>query len=60
MEELRPDRDLSRSPLFQAMFVLQNAPVGNPTSKGLNVSPMKMAGETTKFDLTLSVHEGGP
>ena len=60
VEELRPDRDLSRSPLFQAMFVLQNAPVGELNFKGLNVSPMKMAGETTKFDLTLSVHEGGP
>jgi amino acid adenylation domain-containing protein len=60
VEELRPDRDLSRSPLFQVMFVLQNAPAGELNSKGLNVSPMRMAGETTKFDLTLSVHEGGP
>ena len=60
VEELRPDRDLSRSPLFQAMFVFQNAPAGELNFKGLNVSPMRMAGETTKFDLTLSVHEGAP
>jgi amino acid adenylation domain-containing protein len=60
VEELRPDRDLSRSPLFQAMFVFQNAPVGELNCKGLNVSPMRMAGETTKFDLTLSVNEGAP
>jgi len=59
VEELRPERDLSRSPLFQMMFVLQNAPARELNSKGLNVSPMRMAGETTKFDLTLSVHEGG-
>ena len=42
------------------MFVFQNAPAGELNCKGLNVSPMRIAGETTKFDLTLSVHEGGP
>ena len=57
VEELRPDRDLSRSPLFQVMFVFQNAPAMERRFKGLNVSPVKVAGETAKFDLTLSVSE---
>ena len=57
VEELRPDRDLSRSPLFQVMFVFQNAPARELSFKGLNVSPVRIAGETAKFDLTLSVNE---
>lgn len=57
VEELRPERDLSRSPLFQVMFVFQNASPRELKFKGLKVSPMRIAGETTKFDLTLSVHE---
>ena len=57
VEELRPDRDLSRSPLFQVMFVFQNAPARELSFKGLNVSPVRVAGETAKFDLTLSVNE---
>jgi len=57
VEELRPDRDLSRSPLFQAMFVFQNAPAKELSFKGLNVSPVRVAGETAKFDLTLTSNE---
>ena len=35
VEELRPDRDLSCSPLFQAMFVFQNAPARELNLKAL-------------------------
>ena len=43
VEELRPDRDLSRSPLFQVMFVFQNAPARELSFKGLNVSPVRVS-----------------
>src|SRR6185503_3064299 len=37
VEELQPERDMSRSPLFQLMFVLQNAPEGELEFPGLKL-----------------------
>lgn len=56
VETLQPDRDLSRTPLFQVMFSWQHRsqPVELP---GLSVSPVEMDTATAKFDLTLSVAE---
>src|SRR4030095_4473393 len=56
-EELHPERSLSHSPLFQVMFVLQNAPNTTREFKGLSTSPMRIAGETAKFYLTLFMYE---
>ncbi|HEY1235681.1 MAG TPA: amino acid adenylation domain-containing protein, partial [Candidatus Binatia bacterium] len=57
VEELKPERSLSYSPLFQVMFVLQNAPERALSFEGVSVSRIRTGSETAKFDLTLSVHE---
>ena len=57
VEELQPERSLSYSPLFQVMFVLQNAPSTGLELEGLSVSRLRVGAETAKFDLTLSMHE---
>ncbi|HYC91742.1 MAG TPA: amino acid adenylation domain-containing protein [Thermoanaerobaculia bacterium] len=54
VEELRPERDLSHAPLFQAMFVLQNASVGPLTFGDVSLSPVVLRRDTAKFDLTVS------
>ncbi len=58
VEELRPERSLVHTPLFQVMFILQNAPLGVLELPGLSVEPA--GGEralSTKFDLTLALEE---
>jgi len=34
VEELSPQRSLSRTPVFQVMFALQNAPMGHSACAG--------------------------
>ncbi|HYA79395.1 MAG TPA: condensation domain-containing protein, partial [Methylocystis sp.] len=57
VEELQPERDMSRSPLFQAAFVLQNAPSRALGLSGLSIEPFAMDSGTAKFDLTLTASE---
>ena len=55
VETLQPQRDLSHTPLFQVMFVLQNAPIADLELAGLKISPLSTENTTAKFDLTLSM-----
>ena len=61
VEELQPERDLSRSPLFQAMFMLQNAPQQQQDLQlsGLKLSRVGGENSTAKFDLSLALQERG-
>ncbi len=54
---LDPKRDPSRTPLFQVMFALQNAPLPEVRTPGLTLSPVAVGSVSSKFDLTLSVAE---
>ena len=55
VEELQPQRDLSRNPLFQVMFALQNAPDVELTLPGLEARSLAVGGEVSIFDLSLSL-----
>ena len=57
VEELRVSRDLSYNPLFQVMFVLQNAPREPLQLSGLTLTPLDAETDTAKFDLTMELIE---
>jgi amino acid adenylation domain-containing protein len=59
VEELRLERDMSRNPLFQALFALQNVPRQPFEAEGLTMSPIEVDSATAKFDLSLSMSEQG-
>ncbi len=55
VEALQPERDLGRSPLFQVMFVLQNASQEQLDISPLVASPLEVEHNIAKFDLTLAL-----
>ncbi|TCP59165.1 amino acid adenylation domain-containing protein [Tumebacillus sp. BK434] len=57
VEELAPERDLSYSPLFQVLFVLQNAKYETVQFPGLQTEEFFVDSGTAKFDLTLQMQE---
>jgi aspartate racemase len=58
LEELRPERDKSRTPLFQVMLVLQNTPDSSLDLPGLTSSDYPAAQTRANFDLTLWMSDG--
>ena len=60
VEELQPERDLSRTPLFQVMFVAaEEEATGGWQLPGLELSAERVETGTSKFELTLFVTAEG-
>ena len=57
VRELRPERAANRNPLFQVMFILQNAPMTPADVPELKLESIELDTGTAKFDLTLSMME---
>ncbi|MCC5625548.1 condensation domain-containing protein, partial [Nostoc sp. CHAB 5715] len=57
VEQLQPQRSLSHTPLFQVMFILQNAPMSALELPGLTLTQLKSDSGTVQFDLTLEMIE---
>ena len=55
VEALKPERDLSRTPLFQIIFALQNAPMAPLALGDLTISPVEIEIVKTRFDLEVHV-----
>ncbi|MBB5940284.1 non-ribosomal peptide synthetase, partial [Streptomyces zagrosensis] len=61
VEELQPERDLSRTPLFQTMFQLDHGEIADWSLDGLSTEELTFRPQGTKFDLILDAtrREGG-
>ncbi|MFN8178104.1 MAG: amino acid adenylation domain-containing protein [bacterium] len=59
VEEVHPDRDTSRNPVFQVLFALHNVPFGELTLPGLSLRSFGLETQTAQFDLEVSLFDGG-
>jgi amino acid adenylation domain-containing protein len=57
VEELSPERDPSRNPLFQTSFTLQHSGVESARIADVEVSAYPLEGDTARFDLAVQLTE---
>jgi amino acid adenylation domain-containing protein len=57
VKELRPERNLTRQPIFQVMFALQNYPEERVVLPGLTWTWTDVECVSTHFDLTLHIYD---
>ncbi|MDF5721897.1 MAG: amino acid adenylation domain-containing protein [Rhizonema sp. PD37] len=57
--KLEEKRDQSRSPIFQTLFAVQNAPLGKIELPGLTATPIRLDNGGAKFDITLILEPDG-
>ena len=55
LEEMKLERDLSRTPLFQVFFNMHNFPDGQMALSGLTVEALSLSHAVSHFDVTLYV-----
>ncbi len=55
VEEIQPDRDLSKTPIFQVMFIMQNEPEHTFDLPGISVKEKELEVLTCQFDLVLDM-----
>lgn len=57
VEELKVERDMSRNPLFQVLFSLQNIPQPSLAFSGIALTELDIDSGYSRFDLSLDIRE---
>ncbi|WP_406453380.1 amino acid adenylation domain-containing protein [Streptomyces sp. NBC_01622] len=56
--ELAPERDMSRTPLYQSMFMMREAATEDYGFPGVHIEVLNVFAPRARFDLALTVEEG--
>jgi amino acid adenylation domain-containing protein len=59
LEAIHPERDLSHTPFFQHLLVLQNFPAEAVEMADVRLAPLRLKNDHASFDLSLILEEAG-